>query len=95
MRHLWLDAGYNGRGRRKDWVEQVTGWTSQTVEALRRWEYYWAPRDIPRRWVVERTFAWLSHNRWLSKVSECLCSTNGSWIYVAMIRLMVKRLARS
>lgn len=114
MRHLWLDAGYNGRNKGKDWVEQVTGWTVETVKAVHRYQRYWVPNDIPpeqidwsqylptpgfhvipRRWVVERTFAWLSHSRRLSKDYERLCTTSEAWIYVAMIRLMVKRLARS
>jgi putative transposase len=49
---------------------------------------------LPRRWVVERTFAWLSHNRRMSKDYERLCSTSESLVYAAMARLMVKRLAR-
>ncbi|MBF0155323.1 MAG: transposase, partial [Magnetococcales bacterium] len=50
---------------------------------------------LPRRWVVERTFAWLNVNRRLSKDYERLTETSESMIYAAMIRLMVKRLARS
>ncbi len=50
---------------------------------------------IPRRWVVERTFAWLSHNRRLSKDYERLTTTSEAWIYLAMSRLMLRRLARS
>jgi putative transposase len=50
---------------------------------------------LPRRWVVERTFAWLGQNRQMSKDYERLCSTSEAFIYVAMSRLMVKRLARS
>src|SRR5262245_28442627 len=41
---------------------------------------------VPRRWVVERAFAWLSHNRRLSKDHECLCATSEAWIYLAMLR---------
>jgi putative transposase len=48
---------------------------------------------LPRRWVVERTFAWLSQNRRMSKDYERLCSTSESFVYAAMARLMVKRLA--
>jgi hypothetical protein len=50
---------------------------------------------LPRRWVVERTFSWLSQNRWTSKEYERLCATGEAFIYVAMSRLMVRRLARS
>ena len=49
---------------------------------------------FPRRWVVERTFAWLLFNRRLSRDYERLCATSETWIYLAMIRLMVRRLAR-
>ena len=48
---------------------------------------------IPRRWVVERTFAWLSFNRRLNRDYELLPETTESFIYTAMIRLMVRRLA--
>jgi putative transposase len=50
---------------------------------------------LPRRWVVERTFAWLSQNRRMSKDYERLCSTSESFVYAAMSRLMVRRLTRS
>ncbi len=44
-------------------------------------------------WVVERTFAWLGQNRRLSKDYEYLCETSETFIYVAMIRLMLRRIA--
>jgi putative transposase len=44
--------------------------------------------------VAERTFAWISHNRRMSKDYERLCSTSESFVYTAMTRLMVRRLAR-
>ncbi len=50
---------------------------------------------LPRRWVVERTFAWLCQNRRLSKEYERLCETSEALIYAAMSRLMVRRLARA
>lgn len=50
---------------------------------------------LPRRWVVERTCAWLGRNRRLAKDWERLCATAEAWIYLAMIRLMLKRLAKS
>jgi putative transposase len=50
---------------------------------------------LPRRWVAERTFAWISHNRRMSKDYERLCSAGEALIYAAMIRLMVRRLARA
>lgn len=47
MQLLWLDAGYNGRGKGKDWVEQTTGWRVATVKAIHRFKRYWVPNDIP------------------------------------------------
>jgi transposase len=48
-------------------------------------------RVLPRRWVVERTFAWLSHQRRLSKDYELLPATGEAWIYLASARLLWKR----
>lgn len=50
---------------------------------------------LPRRWVVERTFSWLGQNRRLSKDYERLPESGEAFIYAAMSRLMVRRLARS
>ena len=49
---------------------------------------------LPRRWVVERTFSWIDQNRRMSKDYERLTATSESFIYVAMTRVMVRRLAR-
>jgi transposase len=111
LTHLWLDAGYNGRGKGKDWVEQELGWTADIVRHPPKPRSVWVPpgvepdwdailpppgfRVLPRRWVVERTFSWLGQNRRLSKDYERLCATSETLIYIAMTRLMVRRLARS
>ena len=50
---------------------------------------------MPRRWVVERTFSWIEQNRRLSKDYEELTATSEAFVYVAMTRLMARRLARS
>lgn len=51
--------------------------------------------NLPRRWVAERAFAWISHNRRMSKDHERLCSTSEAFIQAAMTRLMVRRLAHA
>ena len=48
---------------------------------------------LPRRWVVERTIAWIDHNRRMSKDYERLCASGEAFVYAAMIRLMLRRLA--
>jgi len=56
------------------------------------------PRGLqvrPRRWIVERTIAWIDQNRRISKDYERLPESGEAFIYVAMSRLMLKRLARS
>ncbi len=62
------------------------------------WQKLLPPKDprgfLPRRWVVERTFSWLGQNRRMSKDYEKLCATSEAFVYVAMMRLMVRRLAR-
>jgi putative transposase len=47
---------------------------------------------LPRRWVVERSFAWICHNRRMIKDYERLCFTSEAFFYAAMTRLMVRRL---
>ena len=49
---------------------------------------------LPRRWVVERTIAWIEKNRRMSKDYERLCASGEALVYAAMIRLMTRRLAR-
>ena len=102
LSHLWLDAGYNGKG--KDWVEKALGLTAEVVRPPRRW--VWVPADqeppprpaftvLPRRWVVERTFAWLGQSRRMSKDYERLPESSEAFVYAAMAQLMARRLARS
>jgi putative transposase len=86
---IWADGGY--RGLLLTWVKETFGWT---LEIVRRTEDMVGFEVLPRRWVVERTFAWLGRNRRLSKDYEGLTEVSEAFIYVAMIHLMLKRLAR-
>ncbi len=76
----------------KVWAEQ---WRQEGVEV--DWEKLLPPKGfqvLPRRWVVERTFSWIDQNRRMSKDYERLTESGEAFIYVAMSRLMVRRLAR-
>jgi putative transposase len=109
MKKVWLDVGYSGKGRQ--WIEQEMGWEAEIVKhrwtGLRG---VWAPEGaevnweeiippgfhvLPRRWVVERTFAWIGRYRRMSKDYEYLSSSSESMVCLTMIRLMVQRLARA
>lgn len=101
LSQLWTDAGYRGETLRSWLVKQP--WTVTTVQRPSRWEWV-APDEapqpqpagftvLPRRWVVERSFAWLGRNRRLSKDYEALPVTSEAWCYLAMGRLMSRRLA--
>lgn len=87
---IWADGGYSGQPM-IDWVLALAGWVFAVITR---------PDDVqgfsvlPRRWVVERTFAWLGRYRRLSKDYEELTETSEAMIYAAMVRLMVRRLAR-
>jgi putative transposase len=62
------------------------------------WQKLLPPRAfqvLPRRWVVERSFAWICHNSRMSKDYEKLCETSEALVYAAMSRLMLRRLART
>jgi putative transposase len=75
------------------WAEEWSkeGWRIDWQKLLPRRGF----EVLPRRWVVERTFSWLSQNRRMSKDYERLCATSEAFVYAAMARLMVRRLARS
>ena len=81
------DATY--RGSRL--VIKAFGWTFEPVERRRGQKGF---RVLPKRWVVERTFAWLGKCRRLSKDYEGLIASSIAWIRLAMSRLMLLRLAR-
>jgi len=62
------------------------------------WQKLLPPRGfqvLPRRWVVERSLAWICHNRRMAKDYERLCASSEAFVYAAMSRLMVRRLART
>jgi putative transposase len=89
LRKVWVDGTYRGA----DWTEWVKEQYKIALESVTRAEGQKGFSVLPHRWVVERTFAWLSQCRRLSKDYEELPSTSETFVYVAMIRLMLRRLA--
>lgn len=83
---VWADAGY----RQYDLLQRSFYGTGIWVEIVSRPPYL---RSLPKRWLVERTFAWLSHPRRLSKDYEYFLKTSAAMLYAAMIRLMLRWLA--
>ena len=76
----------------KSWARE---WAKEGVAV--DWQKLMPPKGfqvLPRRWVVERTIAWIEQNRRMSKDYEKLCASGESFVYAAMIRLMTRRLAR-
>ena len=88
---IWADGGYHGQPM-IDWVFALTGWI---FEVIKRSDTAKGFELLPRRWVVERTFAWLGRYRRLSKDYEVLPKTSEAFIYAAMVNLMLTRLARN
>lgn len=94
LQKIWADGSYRGeleqwvwnlrqgRGKRRIHLEIVAKSSTRTFVVL------------PRRWVVERTFAWLGRSRRLSKDYEALCETSQTFVFIAMIHLMARRLAK-
>jgi putative transposase len=101
---VWADTHYQGL---KLWAKQTLGWT---IEVVKHWWINFSRRHLlygddmpeipkgfhilPRRWVIERTFAWLVTNRRLAVDYEKLPETGETFIYMAMSRILMKRLTR-
>lgn len=85
---VWADAGYQGDDL-YDWVAHLTGWLWQVVKHSEPVKGFVL---LPRRWVVERSFAWLSFNRRLSKDYEKLTRNSEATMYVAMLPILLRRL---
>ena len=88
IRLVWANGGYQGPDL-AEWVKSPLGWTWEVVKRSDDKKGFVV---LPRRWVVERTFAWLSFNRRLSKDYEKLTRNSEAMLYLAMINIMLKRL---
>jgi len=90
LRHVFADGGFAGPKLRAV-LEKIGCWT---IEIVKRSDTAKGFEIIPRRWVVERTFAWMGRCRRLAKDWEKTISSAEAWLLVAHIRLVTRRLAR-
>lgn len=86
---IFADAGY--QGPKMAAVVAATG--KWTIEIVKRNELHKFV-ILPKRWIVERTFAWISRNRRLARDFERYAATVEAFFHLAMIRIMLKRLTR-
>jgi transposase len=109
LEKLWADQGYSGPIQ--EWIKEQLGWTVEIVKHTPRprgiwvfpgqevdWSTFQRPRGfrhLPRRWIIERTIAWIGRNRRMSKDYEFLPATSEAFVYLAMIRVMLRRLAKT
>jgi putative transposase len=89
---MWADQGFKGDPFRT-WLDENLGWRLELTSGLSK------PgkpdfKVAPRRWVVERTIAWLTRNRRLVMDFERVVEVSLGWVYAAMVRLMVRRLVK-
>jgi putative transposase len=92
LRCIWADQA--STGELVTWLWQLRPWRKIRLEIGKRPEGSHGFLLLPKRWVVERTFAWLGRYRRLAKDEEYFTQTSETMIRVAMIHLMVRRLAR-
>src|ERR1700726_4912551 len=80
LRHVFADGGYAGE---------------KLETAFKRSDRAKGFVVLPRRWVVERTFAWLNRNRRLAKDFEASIASAKAWVYITSVQLLIRRLACS
>jgi transposase len=91
LRYLFADSVYNGPNLR-DALAKFGAWT---IEIVKRAADAAGFQLLPRRWVVERTLAWLNRNRRLAKDFEASIASAKAWVYIASVQLLTTRLGCS
>jgi transposase len=91
LRHVFADGGYAG-DKLRDALRKIGTWT---IAIIKRSDQASGFEVLPRRWVVERTFAWLGRCRRLAKDFETTIASAVAWVFVAHIRTLTRRLARA
>jgi len=89
LRHLFADGGYGGEKLRA----ALRGQGQWTLEIVKRSDTARGFKVLPRRWVVERTFAWFGRNRRLAKDFEETIESSTAWLLLASVQLMTRRIA--
>jgi transposase len=91
LRHVFADSAYAG-GKLQNALAKLGKWT---IEIVKRSDAARGFVVLPRRWVVERTLAWLNRNRRLAKDFEASIGSATTWLYIASVKLMSRRLGRA
>jgi putative transposase len=91
LRHIFADRVYRGDKLRN----AVAAFGRWTIEIVTRSENVGRFKPEPKRWVIERTFAWLGRNRRLAKDFEKTIASSEAWFLIASVRLLSRRLARA
>jgi transposase len=89
LRHLFADGAYAGEKLRHA-LANLGQWT---IEIVKRSDH--VASFVPRRWVVERTLAWLNRNRRLAKDFEATLASAKAWLLIASVQLLMRRVART
>jgi putative transposase len=91
LRHIFADRVYRG-AKLRDAIAEFGKWT---IEIVTRSERVGTFKPEPKRWVIERTFAWLGRNRRLAKDFETTIESAEAWCLIASVQLLSRRLART
>ena len=91
LHHIFADAGYAG-GKLAHALTKLGSWT---VEIVRRSDAAKGFQLLPRRWVVERTIAWLNRNRRLAKDFEATIESAQAWLMIASVKMLSRRIAKA
>jgi putative transposase len=91
LRHVFADRVYRGQ-KLLDAVADLGAWT---IEIVTRTQSVGTFKPEPRRWVIERTFAWLGRNRRLAKDFEHTIASETAWVMLASVQLLTRRLVRA
>jgi len=91
LRHVFADRVYRGQKL----LDALTGTGPWTIDIVTRSQSVGTFKAEPKRWVIERTFAWFGRNRRLAKDFEASIASAEAWLLIASIRLLTRRLARA